>query len=196
MNPAPRPRLPLLAAVAAAWLALAGAAPHTAAYVVDSKASSVSAKVGFLGLGSKTAGFPQMSGKVLLEPDRPNRIALDVTLDARALTAPDKVTLERLRGEKFFCVERYPTVRFVGEKMALTSDRKGTISGELTARGVTRPVTLAVSFDKPPLAAAPGEAITLTGTTTIDRRKFGMTAYSLVVGKQVTITLKARMVPD
>lgn len=195
MNPALRPRLPLLAAVAAAWLALAGAAPHTTAYVVDSKASSVSAKVGFLGLGSKTAGFPQMSGKVLLEPDRPDRIDLDVTLDARALTAPDKVTLGRLRGEKFFWVERYPTIRFVGERMALSGDRKGTISGTLTARGVTQPVTLAVVFDNPPLSTAPGEALTLTGTTTIDRRKFGMTAYSLVVGRQVTITLKARMVP-
>lgn len=163
--------------------------------MVDSKASSVSAKVGFFGLGSKTAGFPQMSGKVLLEPDRPDRISLDVTLDARALTAPDKVTLARLRGEKFFWVERYPTIRFVGERMALAGDRKGTISGTLTARGVTQPVTLAVSFDKAPLSAARGEAMTLTGTTTIDRRKFGMTAYSLVVGKQVTITLKARMVP-
>lgn len=196
MTPTLRPRLPVLAAVAAAWLTLAGAAPHSAAYVVDSKASSVSAKVGFLGLGSKTAGFPQMSGRIRLEPGRPDRIALDVTLDARALTAPDKVTLGRLRGEKFFWVDRYPTVRFVGERMALTSDRKGTISGELTARGVTQPVTLAVSFDKAPLAAAPGEAITLTGTTTIDRRKFGMTAYSLVVGKKADITLKARMVPD
>ena len=196
MTPAPRPRLPVLATIAAAWLMLAGAAPQSSAYVVDSKASSVSAKVGFLGLGSKTAGFPQMSGKIRLEPGRPDRIALDVTLDARALTAPDKVTLDRLRSDKFFWVERYPTVRFVGEKMALTSDRKGTISGELTARGVTQPVTLAVSFDKAPLAAAPGEAITLTGTTTIDRRKFGMTAYSLVVGKKVDIMLKARMVPD
>ena len=195
MSPALRPRLPLLAAVAAAWLTLAGAAPHTTAYVVDSKASSVSAKVGFLGLGSKTAGFPQMSGKVLLEPDRPDQISLDVTLDARALTAPDKVTLGRLRGEKFFWVERYPTIRFVGERMALSGDRTGTISGTLTARGVTQPVSLAVAFDKPPLSAAPGEALTLTGTTTIDRRKFGMTAYSLVVGRQVTITLKARMVP-
>ena len=195
MSPTRRPRQ-LLAPLAALWLVLAGAAPHSTAYVVDSKASSVSAKVGFLGLGSKTAGFPQMSGKIRLAPDRPARINLDVTLDARALTAPDKVTLERLRGDKFFWVERYPTVRFVGEKMALTSDSKGTISGQLTARGVTQPVTLAVSFDKAPLAAAPGEAITLTGTTAIDRRKFGMTAYSLVVGRQVTITLKARMVPD
>lgn len=194
MNPRLRPRL-LLAPLATAWLLLAGAAPHTAAYVVDSTASSVSAKVGFLGLGSKTAGFPQMSGKVLLEPARPDRIDLDVTLDARALTAPDKVTLARLRGEKFFWVERYPTIRFIGERMALSGDRKGTISGTLTARGVTQPVTLAVSFDKAPLSAARGEAMTLTGTTTIDRRQFGMTAYSLVVGRKVTVTLKARMVP-
>lgn len=194
MNPRPLPRL-LFAPLAAAWLLLAGASPASTAYVVDSKASSVLARVGFLGLGSKTAGFPQMSGRILLEPARPDRIALDVTLDARALTAPDKVTLGRLRGEKFFWVERYPTVRFVGEKMVLTSDRKGTIAGELTARGVTQPVTLAVSFDKAPLTVAPGEAITLTGTTTIDRRKFGMTAYSLVVGRKVDITLRARMVP-
>lgn len=194
MTPRLCPRL-VLAPLATAWLLLAGAAPHTAAYVVDSTASSVSAKVGFLGLGSKTAGFPQMSGKVLLEPARPDRIDLDVTLDARALTAPDKVTLARLRGERFFWVERYPTIRFVGERMALAGDRKGTISGTLTARGVTQPVTLAVAFDKPPLSTARGETLTLTGTTTIDRRKFGMTAYSLVVGRQVTITLKARMVP-
>ena len=195
MNPCLRPRLPMLAAVAAAWLVLAGAAPHDTAFVVDGKASSVSAKVGFLGLGSKTAGFPEMSGKIRLEPNRPDRINLDVTLDARALTAPDSVTLKRLRGDKFFWVERYPTVRFVGEKMTLTTDRKGTVAGELTARGVTRPVTLAVTFDKPPLTLAPGEALSLTGTTTIDRRNFGMTAYSLVVGKKVDITLTARMVP-
>jgi polyisoprenoid-binding protein YceI len=193
---AARARLLLLAPLAAAALVLAGNGPASLSYAVDSAASSVSAKVAFLGLGSKTAGFPQMSGKVRLTPDRPDQIDLDVTLDARALTAPDKVTLGRLRGEKFFWVDRYPTVRFVGESMALTSDRKGTIQGELTARGVTRPVTLAVTFDKPPLSAGRGEAITLTGVTTIDRRRFGMTAYSLVVGKQVIITLKARMVPN
>ncbi len=164
-------------------------------YVVDSAASNISAKVAFLGLGSKTAGFPHMAGTVQLTPARPDQIALDVTLDARALTAPDKVTLGRLRGDKFFWVERYPTVRFVGERMALTSDRKGTVEGRLTARGVTRPVTLAVTFDTPPMSAGRSDVISLTGTTTIDRRQFGMTSYSLVVGKQVNITLKARLVP-
>lgn len=192
----PRRFLAVLAPLAAAALALGGNAAPGLTYVVDSAASSVSAKVGFLGLGSKTAGFPQMSGTVRLTPDRPDKIDLDVSLDARALTAPDKVTLGRLRGEKFFWVDRYPTVRFVGERMNLTSSRSGTIDGALTARGVTQPVRLAVTFDKAPLTAGRRDPITLTGTTTIDRRKFGMTAYSLVVGKNVSITLKARMVPD
>lgn len=184
--------------MAAACLAvlLIAAAAQPQRYSVDSAASAVSARVAFLGVGSKTAGFPDVAGTLALSPDRPDSIALDVTVDARALTAPDSVTLGRLRGDKFFWVERYPTVRFTGETMALTSARAGTVAGNLTARGVTQPVTLAVTFDKPPLTAARGEAITLTGRTTIDRRRFGMTAYPLIVGRNVTITLKARMVTD
>ena len=182
------------AAVLAAAL-LAGASAPARTYVVDGSGSSVWARVSFLGLGNKTAGFPQVSGTAALTPARPDQIALDVTLDARALTAPDSVTLGRLRGDKFFWVERYPAVRFTGDRMILTSDRAGTIAGQLTARGVTLPTTLAITFDKPPMSLPRGDAVTLTGRTTIDRRKFGMTSYALVVGNKVNITLKARMVP-
>jgi polyisoprenoid-binding protein YceI len=136
-----------------------------------------------------------MSGTVAITPDRPQDLALDVTLDARAITAPDKLTLSRLRGEKFFWVEKYPTVRFKGEKLKLNGARKGTVDGKLTARGVTRPVTLAVSFDKDPATLKPGQAITISGSTKIDRRDFGMTSYSLIVGKTVAISLKALMIP-
>ncbi|MCB2087262.1 MAG: YceI family protein [Sphingomonadaceae bacterium] len=178
-----------------ACLLLIGANGLQLRYALDPDASDVSAKVAFFGLASKTARFPKVSGQVRLAPDNPADIALDVTLDARALVAPDKVTQERLRGEKFFWVEKYPTVRFVGSDLQLTSDRKGKVTGQLTARGVTRPVTLAVIFDTPPAKAQPGEAIQLSGETTINRRDFGMKSYSLIVGKDVTIGLKARMVP-
>ena len=35
----------------------------------------------------------------------------------------------------------------------------------------------------------------LTATTAINRKDFGMTAYSMIVGKKVTITIKARLIP-
>lgn len=181
--------LPLLA-----LFALGNAASVPQRYTLDASASNVSAKVPFFGLASKTARFPRMTGAVTIVPGAPERAVIDVTFDATAIEAPDEVTLARLRGERFFWVEKYPTVRFVGRSLKLSSTTRGTVAGELTARGVTRPATLAVTFDADPIAQA-GRPVSFTGTTTIDRRQFGMKAYQLIVGNQVDITLKARMLP-
>lgn len=185
-------RLVLLALLGLSALAQAASAPLR--YTLDASASNVAAKVPFFGLASKTARFPRMEGAVTIVPGAPEKALIDVTFDATAIEAPDSVTLERLRGEKFFWVEKYPTIRFVGRSLKLASPTKGTVSGELTARGVTRPASLVVTFTADPIAQA-GKPVSFTGTTTIDRREFGMKAYQLIVGNKVDITLKARMVP-
>ena len=163
-------------------------------YTLDASASNVSAKVPFFGLSSKSARFPRMEGAVTIVPGAPEKAVIDVTFDATAIQAPDSVTLARLRGDKFFWVEKYPSIRFMGRSLKLVSATKGTVSGELTARGVTRPASLTVTFDADPVRNA-GKPVSFTGTTTIDRRQFGMKAYQLIVGNKVDITLKARMVP-
>ena len=188
----PSLRLALLPVLA--LLALANTASAPQRYTLDAAASNVSAKVPFLGLASKTARFPKMQGAVTIVPGAPERAMIDVTFDATAIEAPDDVTLARLRGDKFFWVEKYPTVRFVGRSLKLSSPTRGTVAGELTARGITQPQTLDVTFETDPVAQA-GKPVSFTGTTTIDRRKYGMKSYQLLVGNKVDITLKARMVP-
>ena len=156
--------------------------------------SSVAARVAFFGLASKTARFPKVSGEITLDPAKLDSIGLTVTIDAKALTAGDRVTRERLKGPAFFDVGRHPTITFTGRDMRLTGARTAEVSGQLTARGVTRPVRLNVVFAADPRSA--GKApLRLTGRTTIDRRDFGMTAYSVVVGRKVTITLDVRVTP-
>lgn len=183
----------LAALFAAAALAANSSAPLN--YRLDSNASEVSAKVPFFGLASKTAKFPKMQGAVTIVPDAPERAVIDVTFDAAALEAPDEVTLKRLKGEKFFWVEKYPTVRFVGRSLDLQSPTRGKVSGNLTARGVTKPQILDVRFDTDPVKAPPGTPISFTATTTIDRRAYGMKSYQLIVGNKVDISMRARMVP-
>jgi polyisoprenoid-binding protein YceI len=185
--------LPLLAVFTPASLG-ANSASVPQRYTLDASASNVSAKVPFFGLASKTARFPRMEGAVTIVPGAPEKALIDVTFDATAIEAPDSVTLARLRSDKFFWVEKYPSIRFIGRALKLSSTTRGTVSGELTARGVTRPATLAVTFNADPIAQA-GKPVSFTGTTTIDRRQFGMKAYQLIVGNKVDITLKARMVP-
>jgi polyisoprenoid-binding protein YceI len=175
-------------------LLLIGAAPAQR-YVIDAAHSDVSARVAFFGLASKTAHFPKVSGGIVLSPDTPERINLSVDLDATALTAPDRVTLERLKGPKFFDVVRYPAIRFRGQSMRLMGDREAEVAGEITARGVTRPATLSVRFATPPLRAEARAPLTLDAETVIDRRQFGMTAYPLIVGRRVTIRLRVVLDP-
>lgn len=164
-------------------------------YQLDSTHSQVAAKVGVMGLASKTARFPKMAGGIQLSPGRLETINLDVTLDARALIANDDNTTRQLRGPKFFDVERHPTVRFAGQRMTMTGPTTAKIEGTISARGVTRPTLLNATFAQPPAKATGREPIALTASGTIDRREFGMTSYSMFVGKKVTITIKARMVP-
>lgn len=191
-------RLTLLALFALFALALPASlgaqGAGTLNYRLDASASNVSARVPFFGLASKTARFPRMEGSVRIVPGAPERAVIDVTFDARALEAPDETTLRRLRGEKFFWVERYPTIRFVGRSLDLTSATRGTVTGELTARGVTRSETLSVTFDSDPTQAS-GTPISFTGEMEIDRRQYGMRSYQLIVGNKVDIRLRARMVP-
>ncbi len=191
-KPAARLRMILLPLLA--MFALANSAGVPQRYTLDASASNVSAQVPFFGLASKTARFPRMQGAVTIVPGAPEKAVIDVTFDATAIEAPDSVTLARLRSEKFFWVEKYPTISFVGRSLKLASPTRGTVSGDLTARGVTRPATLAVIFTADPIAQA-GKPVSFTGTTTIDRRQFGMKAYQLIVGNKVDITLKARMIP-
>jgi polyisoprenoid-binding protein YceI len=163
-------------------------------YVIDDPNSQVDAQVRFLGLARKTARFPDMKGTLRFSIGNYEAIDMIAEIDARTLTTGDSET-KRLRGKQFFDVANHPTVRFVGERMQLTGDRTATVTGRITARGVTRPVTLAITFSIPPFETIGNEALGIVGTTTIDRREFGMTAFPLVVGNKVRVTIRARLVP-
>lgn len=162
---------------------------------LDSANSAVSARVAFLGIASKTARFPDISGAIRLDPERPGPIELDVILNARALKAGDNTTLTRLKGPHFFDVERFPTIRFTGRTMRLTGQRTADVDGELTARGVTRREVLHVTFEQEPALISGREPVTFSGVMAIDRRQYGMNSYSVVVGNRVTISIRARMLP-
>ncbi|WP_176484591.1 YceI family protein [Sphingomonas spermidinifaciens] len=167
--------------------------PAERRYAVDPARSTVNATVGFFGIGSKTARFPRVDGAVTVGE---GGVRLDVRLDAAALKASDGVTERRLKGENFFDVGRYPVVSFAGAGLKPTGPAAGTIQGNLTARGVTRPVTLEVRFSRPVAALGSGERFHVSAKTEIDRRDFGMTAYPVVVGRRVRIVIEADLQPS
>lgn len=184
--------LPLAALLAA--LTPAAALAGDLRYVIDRSASHVDAKVAFLGIASKTAKFPDMSGTFNLSFADLEALDMVVDIDARTLTTGDSQT-KTLQGKSFFDVAHHPTVRFVGRRLKMNGERTASVEGDITARGVTRPITLTVTFSVPPFSTGGTQPISIVGTGVIDRRKFGMTAYPFIIGSMVNVTIRARMVP-
>ncbi len=182
-------------AMAAALLTTSAAPTGGIAYHIDPTRARVQAKVGFFGLGSKTALFPRLDGRVSLSERDAQGVTLDVRIDAQALEAGDSLTRSRLRGPDFFDVDRYPQVIFHGATMTRTGPHSAQVSGTIAARGVTRPATLAVDFSRDFAAMTGREPVHIAASTRIDRRDFGMAAYPLIVGRQVTIMIDADLVP-
>jgi polyisoprenoid-binding protein YceI len=75
-------------------------------------------------------------------------------------------------GPEFFDVERHPEITFRSTAIRLAEDGRAEVDGELTIRGVTRPVSAGGRYD-PPRAASYGEVAGLQLRTTFDRREFG-----------------------
>ncbi|MBS0480755.1 MAG: YceI family protein [Proteobacteria bacterium] len=172
-----------------------GAAPPAYRYELDGSRSAIDARVTVLGFAKKSAQFPKMSGGIVLSPGQLGAVNLAVSVDARALSTRDKSVGDQLRGPNFLDVARYPMVSFSGQRMTMTGPTTAQVAGQLTAHGTTRPATLNVTFAAPPAQATGRDPVQITAQTTIDRRQFGMNGYSMVVGKDVTITINARMVP-
>lgn len=193
--PSALPRLLAAFASLALFLSPMAAMAGDLRYVVDKAASRVDAKVAFFGIASKTASFPDMSGTFNLSFADLEALDMVVDIDARTLTTGDSQA-STLKGKSFFDVAHHPTVRFVGRRIKMTGDKTADVEGDITARGVTRPIKLAVTFSVPPYSTGGTQPISIVGTGVIDRRQFGMTAYPFIIGSMVKVTIRARMVPN
>ncbi len=165
-------------------------------FLIDSSQSHVAAKVRFFGFATKTASFPKVAGRITLPNGRADGIRLDVAIDASMLKAADGLTTARLRGASFFDVEQFPEVRLHGENFVRTGASAAQVVGTLTARGVSRPVTLKLTFSKQIAAVRRADSLDIRGEMQLDRTQFGMTAYPLIVGRDVTVSLKVHVVPE
>lgn len=185
----------LLALVPA--LALAG----TSSWSVDASHSHAGFAVKHLVISTTRGEFTRLSGKIQLDEADLARSSVEATVEVASVDTkvPDRDA--HLRSPDFFDVEKHPTMTFRSTKVRKAGEGKLEVTGDLTLRGVTKPVTLAVEAT-PEVKGMAGETRRgFSATTRIDRRDYGLTWNKLVeagpaVGNEVTITLDLEVVKD
>jgi len=118
--------------------------------------------------------FNKTSGKIWL--DRQNQTGrMEITIDTASVNFGLAMMDDKARSEEWLDVKKYPTARYVGQSMTFRAGAPVSVKGQLTLRGVTRPVQLDIAeFKCMPNPMFKREVCGADARAEFDRREFGM----------------------
>jgi polyisoprenoid-binding protein YceI len=138
-----------------------------------------------LGMMTVRGHFAELTATGQLYPDQPDRSSVDVTIRTASIRTHNEQRDNDLRQSYFLEVDKYPTITFKSTKIEPKGPDRGTMTGDLTIKGVTHPVTLNVvkygEFNDPGM----GHRIGYAAETKINRKDFGMSFDMMMDGKFV-----------
>ncbi|HQU77950.1 MAG TPA: YceI family protein [Azonexus sp.] len=173
--------------LAAAVAAPALAAPQT--FVIDGTHTFPRFSYNHLGFSTQLSRFDTTTGKVVFDKVAKTG-AVDIVIDTKSVSTGYTTFNEHIQGEDFLDTAKFPTATFKSTKVIFEGDKPAKIEGNLTLKGVTKPVTLTVTdFKTAPHPMLKKDAIGANATTTVKRTDFNMGKNVPYVGDEVRIDI-------
>jgi polyisoprenoid-binding protein YceI len=165
---------------------------------LDPTHSEITFSVRHLAISKVRGSFEKFDVTIVTAPD-PKDTTIEATVDVASVNTNQKDRDNHLRTSDFFLVEEYPTFTFTSTKFTPKGD-DFTVEGDLTLRGVTKPVILKGEFGGIVVDGYGQTKAGATATTTINRTDFGVNwnaaleAGGFTLGNDVTITIDIQVV--
>lgn len=175
-------------------LVLAAALPFSAlaadTYNFDPAHTFPSFEVSHLGFSIQRGRFNKTAGKVTLDAAAKSG-SIEVVIDTASIDTGNEKLEAHLKGEDFFFAEKFPSITFKSDKLKFEGENLVGADGDLTIRGVTKPVSLAVQnfkcgahpFNKKPMCGA-------NVTATVKRSDFDVKYGLPAIGDEVKIAIQ------
>jgi polyisoprenoid-binding protein YceI len=170
-------------------------------YTLDKSHASIVFRVSHLGFSHYTAGFSDYSATLDFDPANPAAMQFDGAVHVNSLTLnnPPPGFISDLLGKMWFDADKYPLITFHSTKVEPTGANTANVIGDFTMHGITKPLTLAVTFNGGYAGHEyePNARIGFSATTTIKRSAYGISfgipepGSNMGVSDNVEVTLEA-----
>lgn len=170
--------------------------PPKGAYEIDPNHTQVIFGIKHMGISTFYGRISDVKGELHFDHADPTQSKLDLTIGTASVnTLVPKLTDELKTG--FFEAEKFPAATFKSTAITKTGDNSGTVTGDLTIKDVTKPITLDVTFNGGRESPMPGRPymIGFDAKGTIKRSDFGLTgtSWSGFVGDEVTLLIETEL---
>jgi polyisoprenoid-binding protein YceI len=170
--------------------------PATGSYLIDAAHTSVGFTVRHMAVSKVRGTFTKFDGSFEIAEDAADS-EVHVTIDPSSVDTRDEARDSHLRSNDFFDVANHPQWAFDSTSVRETGPGQLEVVGDLTIRGVTRPVTLALTLEGVVTDPYGNHRVGFSAKTTINRDDFGvsfgavMESGGLIVSKKVDIEIEA-----
>jgi len=163
-------------------------------YSVDDTHAYIHFQYSHLGLSNPIIGFDDFSIDMNLDVDDPTKTSVSVDIDGKSIITGSEIFHDHITGGKWFDTATHPTMSFVSTGITANSDGTYAMTGDLTIKEVTKPVTLTVTINGAmmhPMKKTPFVGISATGD--IKRSDWGLGANAPFISDEVTLLVEAEM---
>ena len=153
-----------------------------------------------LGMMTVRGYFDEFSTVADIDPSNPEASSVEVTMSTASIRTNNAIRDNDIRSSNFLEVEKYPIITFKSTGVQTVDADHYTLTGDLTIKGNTRPVSLDVTrygeFNDPGMM---GHRISYGATTKINRKDFGLAFHAvldgrLVVSEEIQIAIEGELV--
>lgn len=173
--------------------------PAVGTYALDPAHTEIGFAVRHMAVSKVRGRFDSFEGALEIAED-PSDSKVSVSIDARSVDTRDETRDNHLRTNDFFDVEHHPMWTFESTGVTAVGPTEWKVDGDLTIRGVTRPVTLDVELEGVVKDPFGNHRVGFSASTSLNRDDFGvsfgavMETGGLVVAKKVDIQIEAEAV--
>jgi polyisoprenoid-binding protein YceI len=172
-------------------------AAHAETYHIDKDHTRVIYFVKHLGFSNFMGHFNDISGDIDFKQSNPEASKINVTINAKSVSMDTKVLDEHLQGADYFNTDKFPTITFKSTAITKTGKDTGTMTGNVTLLGVTKPVTLEIKFNQEGFNGfAKAAAVGFSAKGKISRSDFGMKTLVPLVSDQVDLLIEVEAHAD
>lgn len=168
------------------------------AYQLEPRHTQIEFSIRHFGITDYHGRFDKASGTLSFNPTDPTKSAVAITIDMTSLNVPSTELISQLAAPAIFDSAKFPTATFRSNSITKTGPNTGTIAGDLTIKGITKPAVLDVTYNGGTPAPMSPQAfmIGFHATTMIKRSDFNMTGvmWSAMVGNDVKLDIDAPFV--
>ena len=169
-------------------------------WTVDPMHTQVEFSAKHMGIMTVKGAFTGLTTAINFNEDDFTASSVEATIDARTLSTHDNQRDGHLKSPDFLDVEHFPTIIFKSTRIERAAHDQYTMTGDLTIRDVTRPVSLEVVYSGQAKDPMGNLHAGFSAYTTINRKDWGLTwnmaleAGGLLVGDQIKIALEIEAV--